>query len=187
MKRVLFSLMLMAFLPAMIIADPVDTIRAQKAAKTFLSNNGMNTTRLTDLTAEAGFANLYVYNADQGFVVMAADDRVQPVLGYSLTGSFDPDAMPDNVRAWLQGYDDEIQFVVESHAKATPETKQQWQDLENGVRGTKATVVVEPLLSTMWDQGEPYYNLCPTATSGGTTYHAVTGCVATAMAQIMKY
>lgn len=187
MKRVLFSLILLAMLPAVAMAEHVESTRAQQAAKTFLNTNGVNANKLTDLSAEAGFTNLYIYNADKGFVVMAADDRVQPVLGYSLTGSFDPDAMPDNVRAWLQGYSDEIQWTVENNTKATDETAQQWSDLENGVRGTKATVVVEPLLYTMWDQGEPYYNLCPTATSGGTTYHAVTGCVATAMAQIMKY
>lgn len=187
MKRVLFFLILLAMLPAVAMAEHVESARAQQAAKTFFNNNGVNANKLTDLSAESGFTNLYIYNADKGFVVMAADDRVQPVLGYSLTGSFDPDAMPDNVRAWLQGYSDEIQWTVENNTKATEEMAQQWSDLENGVRGTKATVVVEPLLHTMWDQGEPYYNLCPTATSGGTTYHAVTGCVATAMAQIMKY
>lgn len=183
MKRVLFSLILLAMLPAVAMAEHVESARAQQAAKTFLNTNGVYANKLTDLSAEAGFTNLYIYNADKGFVVMAADDRVQPVLGYSLTGSFDPDAMPDNVRAWLQGYDDEIKYVVESNAKATPETKQQWQDLENGVRGTKATVVVEPLIQTFWDQGDPYNQLCPTV-SGTATY---TGCVATAMAQVMKY
>lgn len=183
MKRVLCFLILLAMLPAVAMAEHVESARAQQAAKTFFNNNGVNANKLTDLSAEAGFTNLYIYNADKGFVVMAADDRVQPVLGYSLTGSFDPDAMPDNVRAWLQGYDDEIKYVVESNAKATPETKQQWQDLENGVRGTKATVVVEPLIQTFWDQGDPYNQLCPTV-SGTATY---TGCVATAMAQVMKY
>lgn len=183
MKRVLCFLILLAMLPAAAMAEHVESARAQQAAKTFFNNNGVNANKLTDLSAEAGFTNLYIYNADKGFVVMAADDRVQPVLGYSLTGSFEPDAMPDNVRAWLQGYNDEIQFVVESNAKAAPETKQQWQDLENGVRGTKATVVVEPLIQTFWDQGDPYNQLCPTV-SGTATY---TGCVATAMAQVMKF
>ena len=187
MKRALLSLILVAMLPAIALADHVESARAQKAAKTFMNNNGIAAAQLIDISAEAGFSNLYIYNADKGFVVMAADDRVQPILGYSLTGHFRVKGMPSNVRGWLQGYNDEIQFAVENNAKASSETKQQWHDLENGVKGTKATVVVEPLLYTQWDQGDPYYNLCPTATSGGTTYHAVTGCVATAMAQIMKY
>lgn len=114
MKRVLCFLILLAMLPAVAMAEHVESVRAQQAAKTFLNNNGVNANKLTDLSAEAGFTNLYIYNADKGFVVMAADDRVQPVLGYSLTGSFDPDAMPDNVRAWLQGYSDEIQWTVKT-------------------------------------------------------------------------
>ena len=183
MKRVLCFLILLAMLPAVAMAEHVESARAQQAAKTFFNNNGVNANKLIDLSAEAGFTNLYIYNADKGFVVMAADDRVQPVLGYSLTGSFDPDAMPDNVRAWLQGYSDEIQWTVENNTKATEETAQQWSDLENGVRGTKATVVVEPLIQTFWDQGDPYNQLCPTV-SGTATY---TGCVATAMAQVMKF
>lgn len=117
--------MLMAFLPAMAFADSIDTARAQKAAKTFLSNNGVNATRLIDLTEAAGFRNLYIYNANPGFIVMSADDRVQPVLGYSLTGSFDPATMPDNVRAWLQGYSDEIQSAIDCRATATAEVAQQ--------------------------------------------------------------
>ena len=183
MKKVLFSLMLMAFLPAMAFADSIDTARAQKAAKTFLSNNGVNATRLIDLTEAAGFRNLYIYNANPGFIVMSADDRVQPVLGYSLTGSFDPATMPDNVRAWLQGYSDEIQSAIDCRATATAEVAQQWHDLYSGNRGARATVVVAPLIQTFWDQDDPYNQLCPTV-SGTATY---TGCVATAMAQVMKF
>ena len=173
----------MAMLSAMAFAGPVDSARAKKAAKTFLSNNGVNAAKLTDLSAEAGFTNLYIYNAEKGFVVMAADDRVQPILGYSLTGYFTVKDMPSNVRGWLQGYNDEIQFAVDNNAKASSETKQQWHDLENGVKGLRYTVIVSPLLSTQWDQGSPYNMYCPKI--GNTT--TVTGCVATAMAQVMKY
>ena len=170
-------------LPAIALADHVESARAQKAAKTFLNNNGIAAAQLIDISAEAGFSNLYIYNADKGFVVMAADDRVQPILGYSLTGHFRVKDMPSNVRGWLQGYDEEIQFAIKNNAKATPETKQQWQDLEKGVKGAKATVVVEPLLNTLWDQGDPYNQLCPTINNEAT----YSGCVATSMAQIMRY
>ena len=179
MKRILFSLALMALLPAMVFAEHVETARAQKAAMTFLSNNGLRSARPTDLSRAAGFSNLYIFNADPGFVVMAADDRVQPILGYSLTGTFVVDDMPDNMRGWLQGCDDEIQFGIDSHAVATAEVTQQWRDLESGVRGPRAVAVVAPLIQTRWDQVAPYNLLCPVG--------CVTGCVATAMAQIMRY
>ena len=186
MKRFLFSLVLMAILPAMAFAEHVEPARAQKAAKTFLSNNDVKSAQLTDVAPAAGFANLYIFNANPGFVVMAADDRVQPILGYSLTGTFVTDDMPDNVRGWLQGYDDEIQAAIDHRMSASSETTQKWHDLENGVRGPRAVTVVAPLIQTRWNQNKYYNDLCPLV-SDGPNGHAYTGCVATAMAQIMKY
>ena len=176
-------MILLAMLPALAIAEHVETARAQQAAKTFFNNNGVNATKLTDVSAEAGFANLYIYKADRGFVVMAADDRVQPILGYSLTGSFLQLDIPENVKCWLQGYSDEIQYIIDNRLSADPEATRQWNAYAKGEPLAKATVVVEPLLSTQWDQGDPYNQQCPTV-NGSATY---SGCVATSMAQIMKY
>ena len=181
MKRFLFSLALMALLPAMAFAEHVEPTRAQKAAKTFLSNNDVRSAQLTDVATAAGFTNLYIFNAHPGFVVMAADDRVEPILGYSLTGTFVTDDMPDNVRGWLQGYDDEIQAAIDHRMSASSETTQKWHDLENGVRGPRAVTVVDPLIQTRWNQNKYYNDLCPLV-SDGPNGHAYTGCVATAMA-----
>lgn len=181
----LLALLLMAAMP--LFATHVEPERAQRVAQSFMSNNEKGNVQLQDLSKEAGFSNLYIFTTSKSFVIVAADDCVQPILGYSLTNSFVVKDMPENVKGWLQGYNEEIQYAIDNKNTAAAEVAQQWQELSNGAKGNKATVVVEPLLHTLWDQGEPYYNLCPTATSGGTTYHAVTGCVATAMAQIMKY
>ena len=169
----------MALLPAMAFAEHVEPTRAQKVAKTFLSNNDVRSAQLTDVAPAAGFTNLYIFNANPGFVVMAADDCVQPILGYSLTGTFVTEDLPDNVRGWLQGYDDEIQAAIDHRVSASSETAQKWHDLENGVRAPRAVTVVNPLIQTRWGQGSPYNNYCPSG--------CVTGCVATAMAQVMRY
>ena len=124
MKRFLFSLALMALLPAMAFAEHVEPTRAQKAAKTFLSNNDVRSAQLTDVAQAAGFTNLYIFNAHPGFVVMAADDCAKPILGYSFTDSFSDVDMPDNMRWWLQQYDDEIQQAIDGKAVATPEITQ---------------------------------------------------------------
>ena len=55
---------------------------ALKAATTFFNNNGRKTSQLTDISKQAGFANLYIFAAENGFVVMSADDRAKPILGY---------------------------------------------------------------------------------------------------------
>ena len=169
-----------------LMAERVPQETALKVAATFLNNNGAKSAKLTDLSKTAGFANLYIFNAEPGFVVMAADDCVQPILGYSLTGKFVAENMPTNVSGWLQGYSDEIQFAIESKAKPSAETAKLWKDLIDGdSKAAKATTVVDNLLSTTWDQIHPYNALCPRDPS--TNQLTVTGCMATAMAQIMKY
>ena len=199
MKRftLILALVLMVAMPS--FAERVTLETAQKVATTFLNNNGAKTNQLTDLSNESGFPNLYIFNANPGFVVMAADDCVQPILGYSLTGKFVAEGMPENVHDWLQGYNDEIQFAIDSKMNATSETTKMWKELVEGqAKAGKATVEVNPLVQTQWDQNGIYYysggqiqifelynNLCPYDYTAGE--RTVTGCAATAMAQIMKY
>ena len=187
MKRftMILALVLMVAMPMM--AERVTPETARKVATTFLSNNGAKAAQLTDLSKAAGFSNLYIFTAEQGFVVMAADDCVQPILGYSLTGKFVAEDMPEDMIWWLQGYNDEIQSTVENKTKPTVETAKLWKELvEGNSKVAKATVVVAPLIQTKWNQNKYYNNLCP-AVSDGPNGHAYTGCVATAMAQVMKY
>ena len=187
MKRItlILALVLMAAMPS--FAEHVSSVTAQKAAATFLNNNGAKSSQITDLSKAVGFPNLYIFTTEQSFVVMSADDCVQPVLGYSLTGSFAADDMPDNVRGWLQGYNEEIQFAMDNKMSATAETAQLWKALVEGKDNVaKAATVVNPLIETKWNQNKYYNNLCPQV-SDGPEGHAYTGCVATAMAQIMKY
>ena len=187
MKKLTITIALTTLFSLSVFAHPVDVKTAQKVAATFLNNNGAKSAQLTDLTKEAGFTNLYIFNAEQGFVVMAADDCVQPILGYSLTERFETENMPDNVRWWLQGYSDEIQSAINNKMRASSETVTLWKDLiEGNSKAAKANVVVSPLIQTKWNQNKYYNDLCP-AVSDGPNGHAYTGCVATAMAQIMKY
>ena len=199
MKRLSLFVAFVLIVAMPMMAERVTPETAQKVAKTFLNNNGAKSAQLTDLTNVAGFFNLYIFNGEEGFVVMAADDRVQPILGYSLTGKFVAEDMPSNVSGWLQGYNDEIQYAIEHQLRATDETTQLWNDLAEGnSKAARATTVVNPLVQTTWDQNGFYYysggqlhmfelynNLCPYDYTAGE--RTVTGCVATAMAQIMKY
>ena len=163
-----------------VVADPVDAERARLVAKHFLNNNGAVPAGLKDLSARAGFANVYVFSTESSFVLVAADDRVQPILGYSLNGRFDLSNLPENKKAWIEEYGTAIRYAVEHQTKASAEVQKAWNDLAAGKDGSgTATVIVGPLIQTQWNQGTPYNLLCPSG--------SVTGCVATAMAQVMKY
>ena len=140
-------------------------------------------------------SGLYVFNVSDngGFVIVSNDDVAVPILGYSDNGSIDPDNMPDNMRAWLQGYADEIAWAkannINVDATSTPRIN----------RAPKAPIA--PLLSTTWNQDAPYNNWTPYYGISGGQYvysidgtpsdiewaHCATGCVATAMAQVMNY
>ncbi|MBQ9236318.1 MAG: C10 family peptidase [Prevotella sp.] len=128
---------------------------------------------------------LYVFNVEDngGFVVVANDDAVTPILGYSNSGKLDTANIPDNMRAWLKGYADEIAW-----AKATlTGTEEKSHSLNVDIEGSKPSAVktpVAPLLTTQWNQREPYNNYCPIYDG---TNRAATGCAATAMAQAMYY
>lgn len=122
-----------------------------------------------------GFKSCYVFNRinEQGYVVLAADDAVVPVLGYSDHGSFDPQNIPDNMMWLLNSYGQQIAYAAQNSKAASMalanKAPQEWEP-------------VEPICTTLWDQDTPYNNLCPVIKGE----RAVTGCVATAIAQVMK-
>lgn len=112
---------------------------------------------------------IYIFNAkSDGFIVVSADDKMPAVLGYSGSGSIDEDNMPPQLKWWLGQYAEECIYLPENAI-----TLQSGND----TRASKSEV--QPLISTTWGQDYPYNTLCPD--------NCVTGCVATAMAQIIKY
>ena len=126
---------------------------------------------------------LYENENGEGWVIIAANDAVTPILAYSETGHFRTDNMPSNIRHWMGKYDQFIKRIETDGVEAAEETKAEWKALRKGVRKAQAAAVVGPLIQTQWDQDAPYNNLCP----GTGRNKAYTGCVATAMAQVMNY
>ena len=125
-------------------------------------------------------SGLYVFNVsgNGGFVIVSNDDQTVPILGFGESGSIDPDDLPDNMRAWLQGYADQIVWL-----QSNGDGKSDGSIRSRATRRAAAMTAIEPLVQTNWDQGRPYNALCPTIDDTKT----VTGCVATAMAQLMYY
>lgn len=129
-------------------------------------------------TAEAGgVTTLYAFNsqADGGFMLVSADDAFPvALLGYSDTGSFPTqDVMPPNVRWWMDQYSRQIAMWATGEAAAT-------DDVYPGV--VLGAPDVDPIVKTLWNQLSPYNLMCPELNDR----HCPTGCVATAMAQVMK-
>ncbi len=114
----------------------------------------------------------YVFDTRSGYMVVAADDVAAPLLGYADEGSFDAANIPDNLRYWLESYASEIAWARDNGVEPAR---------SRASRADRAPIA--PLVKTQWNQGSPYNNYCPIYNGS----RSVTGCVATAMAQVMKY
>ena len=127
----------------------------------------------------------YIFNdGAKGFVMVAGDYRISPILGYSTTNSFDTTGMPDNLRWWLQMYREEIaQYISETETSASDELWEAYRD--GNIFVTMGTTAVAPLVKTKWNQGWPYNNLCPYDSKA--KHRCPSGCVAAAMAQVLKF
>ena len=132
-------------------------------------------------TSKSGLkTNYFVFNNDdgEGFVIVAGDERASSrVLGYCDHGSFNYDDAPDNLKALLAQYDMEMGLLQNEETGMSQAKSRKLADVIGNV-------VVEPLLTTTWNQNEPYCNLTPMADE---VNHASTGCVGTALAQILAY
>jgi len=179
-------------------ANPVDMQLARQVGAKFISaNTAMRMATDQDLEWVTTYrtanndAAFHVFNTPKGFVIVSADDCATPILGYSETEHFDESNLPPAMEGYLMEYVDQIAYGIESHMPALDIVAHQWEMVQaTGVlNDDRATTVVTPLLTTEWGQGYTGYQyniFCPTD-SNGPNGHAITGCVATAMGQIMCY
>lgn len=132
--------------------------------------------------AMAEYPHLYVYRCDGGFVVVAGEEVVQPILAYSFDTPFPLTPHP-SLRWWLAGYEAQLDALSENEMPAT--TGSEDGDILPAYGVPHASSRISALLTTMWNQSDPYNVQCPYDSAH--QERTVVGCVATAMAQIMKY
>ena len=190
-----FLFLVFCCIPFSFFAKNVDVITAEKIAKFVLT--GVDTqTRSNEIdvsliwTGEDVCTRMnnspayYVFNkvGGNGFVIVSGDDIIKPILAYSYVNSFHVENMPDNLRAWMAYYREQINWAREENIVSDEETIWAWERLRDEIDSAKNSE--EVLIETaLWDQTAPYNLLCPTI--NGT--QAPTGCVATALAIVMKY
>lgn len=197
-------LLLLSALP--VFSAYVSVEQAQKAGVSFLNNISENTlksstiftlTLRNDLLSD-GIKNkststnpepfyLFDINGGNGFLLMSADDVARPVLGYSLNSSFNNLSVADAFYEMLQQFESEIAYATQNNISDS-KNRALWESLQmENIMHTKSVSAlndVAPLISTQWSQS-PYYNAqCP---KNSNDQQAITGCVATAMAQVMNY
>ncbi|MBP5205252.1 MAG: C10 family peptidase, partial [Bacteroidales bacterium] len=178
---------------------PVDTMTCMRVASNFYRERaGTQQTRSASpvlaKTYKALPSNardsvncLYIYNVGDGYVIVSADDRITPVVGYSTEGNFDEQRMPIQLQEWLSQYAAAIGAAVSSPTFTNEAVISSWRALasDNYTPTRYGTVMAGPLMDTHWNQSPRYNNYCPYNDSVGA--RTITGCVATAMAQLIRY
>ena len=202
MKKSILLLAIVALvLQGKIMASSVSQQQAQNIALNFFklqvpsaaNNPQLSLSFLFSQTETDGTTDFYVFNASpmKGFVIVSGDDNAIPVIAWSSESNFVLNGMNKvGVSDWIKSSSAKIHYVVTNHIQADANIQNLWSSYAQGInpQNTRSGGIIGPLCTTTWNQ-EPYYNsLCPPAAlPSSSRSKAVTGCVATAMAQIMKY
>ena len=189
MKKYL-SLLLLALCTTALQAKPISASIAQSAAQK-LADAQLAIERATpNLVYTGPNEAFYVFNVgDHGFVIISGDDAYHPVIGYSYESAFDVANIPPALQDYLGGIAERIvRLRAKGNAMASPMVSAEWDSVlthgrlisRNGGRETGY------FCQTKWDQSYPYNYCCPEDPSGSGG-HAIVGCLATAMSQLMRF
>jgi Mg-chelatase subunit ChlD len=144
--------------------------------------------------SENGVVVCHVFNiVPAGFVVVSADDVGYPVIAYAFEGTFQESILSPDFSAMMENAQMELGGAIQNKIAPASKTVQEWARISVATSSIQQNAVLKVSardlsLTTKWSQGDPYNRLCPIVDKGLlTTTRCPTGCVATAMAQIMKY
>ena len=173
-------LLLFAALLTLTLADAqrISEQQAFQKAQKFLQDKQVigqdNARKMNRAPQQPANQAYYIFNVEQqgGFVIVAGDERMSAILGYSDHGQLNMESLPDNLKGLLDYYQ-QVASGLDGQVGAS---------IQKARKSSMPTIA--PLITTQWDQAEPYNILCPQI---GPNEHLLTGCVATAMAQIINY
>ena len=177
MKKNIYTILMFILGVNLIQAKPVTPVSAKNVASSFYTQRYNKTPQTLTLayteTSPAGEALYYVFNvnANDGFVIVTADDAAHPIIGYSAEKQFVAPEAHTTIGYWMKKRKQEIISIKASHLPATADITREWagnfatnnsSQKNNGSNSVATTsVVVAPLVQTTWNQN-PYYNgKCP--------------------------
>lgn len=149
--------------------------QAMEMSARLVSNGGSSQLDCKWVATEAMPFYAFDIGEEKGFVIVAGDDRMAPIVGYSDKGHFDLDEMPPALRIWLEACHEHLSRMDECQSSEPMSSPARIME--------EPRKAIAPMLSTNWNQHEPYYYSCPEVSGE----YCNTGCAATAMAQLLFY
>ena len=192
MKRLyLLSLLMMLFVSTSALASPrtfsqAKAIAERKAALLGIKIDKKAAAKAPSMNGGTATAAspyyVFPFGENKGFAIVSGDDDMPEIVGYADHGTYDANNMPAAMAAFLNNYRATIEAMKQGNASAIKNIAEAKALRANN---TRTTTAVSPLLGDIkWNQSEPYNNMCPKYDD---TNLSATGCVATAMAQVMMY
>ena len=192
-KRTFLSLLLAMMLFGGLQAKSVDVETAKALGVKFMNANTEIKANVAQLAytaySDQGTACFYVFTMQpKGFVIVSADDRSKPILGYSTESGFSAEEIPDGLQSFFNNYQAGFSQMMAANEARPAEAVRDWERLAatGRINDAKISREVPKMLTTIWNQSALYNDLCPIDTLGPNN-HVYAGCVATAMSQIMNY
>ena len=174
-------------------AKPVDVETAKSLGVKFMNINTTVKSAEAELTytavADNGMACCYVFAVHpKGFVIVSADDRMRPILGYSTESNFTAQ-LPDGLITFFDNYKAGFVQMIENDDVRTEQAISDWTRLAETDRLNDAKInrSLAPLLASIWNQTDLYNNMAPEDPNSVYSGHCKSGCVANAMSQVMRY
>ena len=193
MKKSFFTLLLVTLFLGGLQANPVDVNRAKALGVKFMNTNTEIKSATADWVYTAYTADnqacFYVFAVQpKGFVIVSADDRAKPILGYSTESNFTAQ-LPDGLMTFFDNYKAGFSQMYANNDERTEQAVADWKNLaETGkLSSHKTDRSVGPLLTSIWNQTDLYNNMAPEDPSSVYSGHCKSGCVANAMSQLMRY
>jgi len=198
-RNLLFLITLLLFVSSA-FAKKVELKEAQQIATKFYNQKyvltnpgsvaGFNITE-TFVNNENNEAVTYIFNFDNnGYIIIPADDRIYPVVGFSFESKYNQETIPDNALYVINQFGKQVTYVRETDYTATAEVENAWSNLRSSETDDLSFLGnvrdMEPMVNCLWNQDDPYNAMCP-ADPNGPGGHAYAGCVATAMSMIMYH
>ena len=204
-KRTILALVAILIIASIAKATPVDPQQAIQVAQQFVPKSTAQRAPMrgsrTDPSSSIVYTHMmpnsdrpafYIVNVDDGaFVLVSADDIAHQVLGYSLNSTWPVSKdgsveLPEHIKGFFDDLAAQMEAAVETEPTRAAGSYKASQSSSTPNRSPSLPDSVGPLLTTTWNQGQYYNALCP-EDANGPDGHVYTGCVATAMAQIVKY
>lgn len=188
------------FTCSQLFSQSININTAKEIAKNQLltiRNNNLKSADLNPIKFQFSEVSVKVENMDtlyfilndtinKSFVIVSADMRAWPILGYSSERNYSEKNQPASFINLMENRKQEIAYIISNNLKPDSTISATWSNLISTTNSVTETSSVEPLIQTTWSQGCYYNGFCPTDENGPCN-HVVTGCTATSMAQVIKY